>query len=227
MFKPRFAALVCEGHTDVPILRAVLQKTWPELESIRCLQPELDETDRAKGPSGWSQVRAWCQAHADDLEDVLDPDLGNPIDLLLVAIDLDIAIEAGIANPPRSLGTYETKRLRDTMAGWLTASNRPRLPSAVLFSTPVMAIEAWIVAAMLPTERSPKNHKAPAELLVKRTKLRRSPNDGKPWKELHRYRDHFAPAVARKLDRVRKVCAEANRTVQEVERRRRELETES
>lgn len=58
MSEPRVAAIVCEGQTDVPILRAALQEVWPGLDDIRCLQPELDESDRAKGPAGWSLVKA-------------------------------------------------------------------------------------------------------------------------------------------------------------------------
>src|SRR5947209_692648 len=108
MSKVRVAALVCEGQTDVPILRAALQAVWPELEEVLCLQPELDETERAKGAAGWCQVRAWCEAHAGHLEEVLDPDLGERIDLLVVAVDVDIAIEAGITDPPHGVGLYET-----------------------------------------------------------------------------------------------------------------------
>ena len=223
MSEPRVAALVCEGQTDVPILRAVLEEVWPELEEVRCLQPALDETDRAKGPAGWSQVKAWCEEHAGNLDEVLDPDLGDRIDLLVIAIDVDIAIEAKIADPPQSVGLYETKRLRDVIAGWLTTSERTSLPKQVLLSTPVRAIEAWIIAALHPKEPSPESIDDPASWLVMRKKLRISPTDGKPWKELHLYRD-FAPVVAKKLRHVRRVCGEAERSVRAVEHRRRAME---
>jgi hypothetical protein len=156
MSEPRIAAIVCEGQTDVPILRAALQEVWPGLDDIRCLQPELDESDRAKGPAGWSLVKAWCEANAGNLDDVLEPAVGDPIDLLVIAIDVDIAIQAGIENPPREIGLYETKRLRDTLNGWLKTKTRRNLPTAVLLSTPVMAIEAWIIAAMFPRENTPE-----------------------------------------------------------------------
>jgi hypothetical protein len=219
MSKGRIAALVCEGQTDVPILRAMIQEAWPEVEDVRCLQPELDEMDRAKGPAGWSQVKTWCETHAGRLEELLEPDLGDPIDLLLVAIDLDIAVAAGIADPPHEVGRYETTRLRTTMAGWLTAGGQARLPHVIVLSSPVMAIEAWIVAALFPRESSPEAISDPAAWLFEKKKLRGSPRDGKPWKELHLYRA-FASKVAAKLTRVRKVCAEAERTLRAVERRR-------
>lgn len=223
MSEARVAALVCEGQTDVPILRAVLQELWPEIEEVRCLQPELDETDRAKGPAGWSQVKTWCEAYAARLDEVLNPDVGDRIDLLLVAIDVDIAVAAGMADPPRRVGLYETTRVRDTMRSWLEATPGARLPAGVLLSTPVTAIEAWIIAALFPREAGPERIGDPAGWLVTKKKLRVSPNDGKPWKELYRYTE-FAPAVAKKLKRVRKACAEADRTFLAIEKRRSEVE---
>ena len=222
MSEPRVAALVCEGQTDVPILRAAIQEVWPELEEVRCLQPELDETDRAKGPAGWSQVKAWCEAHATDLDDVLDPDIGGPIDLLIIAIDVDVAIEAGIANPPKGVGAYETTRLRKAMLGWFQESTRRHLPPAVVFSTPVMSVESWIIAALYRNEKNPEAIGDPAKWLASKKKLRNG-KDGKPWKELYLYQE-FAPVVARRLKQVRKSCSEAERTLRLVEQRREALE---
>lgn len=228
MSRARIAGLVCEGQTDVPIIRAMLQEIWPEIEEVRCLQPELDEMERAKGPAGWSEVRTWCEMHADNLAEVLDPDVGDRIDLLLIAIDVDIAIEAKIADPPREIGLYETKRLRDVIASWLKNDkklSRVLLPEEVVISTPVMAIEAWVVAAIYRTEKAAENIQDPAAWLMKKKKLRASTRTGKPWKELHVYQD-FAEAVAKQLSRVRRVCAEADRTSRAVERRRLELNDE-
>ncbi len=223
MSRSRVAALVREGQTDVPILRAMIYEVWPEVGDVRCLQPELDEMDRAKGPAGWSQVKTWCETHAGRLKELLDPDLGDPIDLLLVAVDLDIAIAAGIADPPREVGRYETARLRTTMAGWLKVKGQSKLPNMILLSCPVMAIEAWVIAALFPRESSPEDIRDPAAWLVEKKKLRLSPRDDKPWKELHLYRA-FASKVAAKLTRVRKVCTEAERTLRAVERRRKVAE---
>jgi hypothetical protein len=219
MSEARVAGLVCEGQTDVPILRTALQVVWPELEEVRCLQPELDETDRAKGPSGWSLVKSWCEAHAGKLDEVLDPDVGDPIDLLVVAIDVDIAIDAGIADPPREVGQYEAKRLHSTIGAWLSTASRRRIPTAVMFATPVMAIEAWVIAALFPKEKAPERIANPAEWLAKRKKLRYSTLDGKPWKELYRYKD-FSISIANRLPHVRKVCKEAERVLHLVEQRR-------
>jgi hypothetical protein len=167
-------------------------------------------------------VKAWCEAHADHLDDVLDPDLGDRIDLLLIAVDVDIALEAKIADPPTEVGVYESKRLRETLTEWLCTEKRKNLPAAVVVSTPVMAIEAWIIAALFPRERAPEQIDDPAAWLVKKSKLRLSDLDGKPWKELHRYQA-FAPAVAKNLRRVRQACTEAERTLHLVDERRERL----
>ena len=223
MSEPQIGALVCEGQTDVPILRAAIQQLWPEIEEVRCLQPELDDTDRAKAPAGWSEVKAWCEARASTLREVLDPDVGDPIHLLIIAIDMDIALEAGIADPPKTVGVYETKRLRHTMERWLQPNAQTKLPDAVVLSTPVMAIEAWVIAALFPKQASPEAIPDPAAWLVRKGRLRTSPSDGKPWKEFHIYRDRFAPSVAKKLPHVRKFCAEAARTFHEVEQLRQRV----
>lgn len=216
MSDARVAAIVCEGQTDVQILRAVIQQVWPEVEDVRCLQPELDEMERSCGPAGWNQVKCWCESYAGHLGDVINPELGDPIDLLLIAIDVDIAIAAGIADPPTKVGTYETIRLRHTIERWLKSHPSQKLPPTLVLSTPVMAIEAWIIAALFPKESAPERVRDPAAFLARRKKLRSSPDDGKPWKELHRYRG-FATAIAKKLSRVRKACTEAERTAAGVE----------
>lgn len=216
------AALVCEGQTDVPILRRMIQALWPSVQEVLTLQPQLDEMDRAKGPAGWTQVQSWCEQNASTLDDVLEPDIGDPIDLLVVAVDVDIAIAAGIADPPQEVGGYESTRLRRTVEKWLKAGNRRKLPAAVVVSTPVMAIEAWVIAALFPKERAPEQITEPAQWLVDAGKLRLSPRDGKPWKELHRYRN-FAEHVASKLSHVRKSCSEAERTSHAIEERQKQV----
>ncbi|TKC96503.1 hypothetical protein [Polyangium fumosum] len=222
MSDTHIAGLVCEGQTDVPILRKMIQALWPSVKEVLPLQPQLDEMERAKGPAGWTQVQSWCEQHASALDDVLAPDIGDPLDLLVVAIDIDIAIAAGIADPPQEVGGYESTRLRRTIEGWLKTPKRRKLPGAIVVSTPVMAIEAWVIAALFPRARKPEQIADGARWLVDNDKLRLSPKDGKPWKELHRYRE-FAQSVASNLARVRKSCAEAERTSQAIERCRDQL----
>ena len=215
------AALVCEVQTDAIVLKSFVFALWPEIEDVRVLQPELDDTGRTipGGRSAWSEVRTWCTQNADDLDDLFNPRVGDPVSLLIVAIDMDIALAAEIANPPRRIGAYESPRLQRTVRSWLRRPGRRRLPAQILVSTPVMAIEAWIIAALFRRQRAPEQVQNPAEFLVGKQKLRRSPNDGSPWKELRRYRQ-FAAIVARQAAVVRRTCAEADRTCRGIEQRR-------
>lgn len=223
MSDARIAALVCEGHTDVPVLKRTIQTLWPSVEEVLCLQPELDEMERAKGPAGWTQVQSWCEQNCSRLGDVLAPDIGDKIDLLVVAVDVDIAIDAGIADPPQEVGGYESTRLRNTITGWLRAPGRRKLPAEVVISTPVMAIEAWVIAALFPKERAPEQIRDGARWLVDKQKLRPSPKDGKPWKDLRLYKP-YAERVAQTLPHVRAVCPEADRTSSAIEQRRARVE---
>jgi hypothetical protein len=86
-----------------------------------------------------------------------------------------------------------------------------------------IAIEAWVIAALFPRQRAPEQIPDGAAWLVEKKKLRRSLKDGKPWKELHRYRE-FGAGVAQSLPRVRRSCAEAERTSRAIELRRAALE---
>jgi hypothetical protein len=76
---------------------------------------------------------------------------------------------------------------------------------------------------MFPRQGAPEQIIDGAAWLVDKQKLRLSTRDGKPWKELHRYRD-FSTRVAQRLQQVRRVCAEAERTSAAIERRRDALE---
>jgi hypothetical protein len=111
------------------------------------------------------------------------------------------------------------------MTGWLTTSKRRKLPTGIILTTPTMAIEAWVLSALFPKLKAPEHLANPALTLVEKKKLRVSQFDGKPWKERHRYRDTFAPAVAAKLAHVRKVCPEADRTVRAIKKRRSQVES--
>lgn len=133
---------------------------------------------------------------------------------------MDIALEAGIADPPNEIGGYEAPRLRKKVKSWL-AEPPQRLPREVLISTPVLAIETWVIAALFPKQARPEAIQAPADYLLMKKKLRKSPKDGSPWKELHRYRD-FGSRVAKALTRVRRTCPEADRTCNSIESRRSE-----
>jgi len=220
MSKRSVMGVVCEGQTDVPILRAVLQELWPGIE-VRVLQPELDQLGKSipNQPSGWTAVREWCEQNP-DLNDITNPLVGDRIDLLLIALDVDIALGAGLGPRQTPARAYDTSALCRVVKGWLQA---PVPRGLVVIAIPAMAIEAWVIAAVFPREQRPESIRDPAQYLVDRRKLRSSPRDQKPWKELWKYNE-FATQVARKLARVRSRCTEANRVCNTIEERRRAFE---
>lgn len=207
---PRVVGFVCEGSTDIVVLRRTVEAVLGDIDP-RELQPEVDELDRQRPgtPSGWSEVRAWCQ-RVESFADYFEPDVGDPLDLLVIALDLDIAIRAGLQKVPENLETYDAKALCDIVKSWLP----PDLPSAVIVAIPVMAIEAWVLAALFQRLPDPELETAPAQILVNKKKIAMGRTG--PWKRAAEYRP-FAEAVVRKLKRVRKKCAAADRFVKKLE----------
>lgn len=211
--------MVCEGPTDFPIIEGLILETWPEIERILPLQPPLDElgTPTTKR-GGWSEVKKWCEENAGHLTTLLSGDFGDPIDLLVIALDVDIAIQAGIINPPKQgLTPYVAKRLCNTVKSWLRTSGQ-RLPAELVIALPAMAVEAWVVAALFRDCKAPEKLENPARYLAEKRKLAMT-ND-RPRKDLARYR-RFADEVGRALDKVRKSCPEAERLCNKIEQRRR------
>lgn len=201
---------VCEGSTDIVVLRRVVESVVGEIDP-RPLQPVTDALDRqlAGGRSGWSEVRAWCQ-RVGSLDEYFDPDVGEPFDLLVISIDLDIAIKAGLAKRPSNLTAYDATGLCKIIKTWLPTP----LPGQVIIAIPVMATEAWVLAAMFPRLTNLESEQSPAGVLVTRGKIQMGRNG--PWKRAIEYRG-FAEVVAKKLKRVRAVCREANRFVHKLE----------
>lgn len=208
------AGVVCEGHSDFAILERVLRKLWPEVDEVLLLQPILDSMQRAQGSSGSSGVKEWCERNAGKLSAVIDPGVGRPLDLLIIVLDADAAISAGIEDPPKTPSSYDASRLCTTIRGWL---GKP-LPPQLMITIPAMAIEAWIVASMFKTPAKPETLVNPAHTLVDKGQLeldRRPKRQHKVVKPPHKYRA-FAEQVAGKWSRVKKACAEAARLERKV-----------
>lgn len=211
------AGLVCEGASDVPIFSQMIVRLWPSVGTILTLMPEVDEIGRTKlgGRAGWSEVKQWCESNAGSLEDVIDPGIGPRIDLLVVAVDLDIAIQAGIEDPPSNLSAYDANRLCRKVKGWLQSTPKAKLPREVVIAIPCMAIETWVIAALFPKLKTPEAIPDPASYLVQRGKLAAGRN-GKAIKPPAQYRV-FASSVVSRLKQVRARCDEAERFCRKIE----------
>ena len=202
------AGVVCEGHSDFAILREVIFKLWPETEQVLLLQPILDQLGHAQGASGASGVVAWCTRNAGDLDSVIDPGVGPRLDLLVIALDADAAIDAGIEDPPTNPSAYDASRLCAKIRGWLGA-----LPPQLVIAIPAMAIEAWIIGARFKSPANPERIAKPAHHLVARKLLSldtRPKRQHKVVKPPDRYRT-FAAEIASRWSRVARRCGEAKR----------------
>ena len=202
---------MCEGSTDVVVLRRLAEEVLGSIDA-RTLQPETDELDRAvpNSPSGWSEVKVWCE-RLSSYQEYFDPLVGDAFDLVIVAIDLDIAVRTGLQKAPENLKAYDAKALCDVVKSWLPSP----IDGRVLIAIPVMSVEAWILAALFPKAARPQLEPKPAEVLVDRKKI--SMGKRGPWKRVTEYRA-FAVAVASKLKRVRDACSEADRFVRKLSR---------
>jgi len=221
--RSRVAGLVCEGPTDVPILEELITRLWPEVETVLTLQPEVDEAGRPTGTmSGWTAVKAWCEQNASHLETILRPGIGDDLDLLVIALDVDIAIDARIVDHPSRKTPYDGKRLCTKVKEWLSEGRARRLPRELVIALPAMSIEAWALAALFPGEKRPETLASPATVLANRKKLRIR-DDGSVAKDLRHY-EGFSRVIASRLQRVRDVCPEADRLCRKVEVRRGEVE---
>jgi hypothetical protein len=159
--------------------------------------------------AGWSEVRAWCKSLR-SFDELFKPEIGDPLDLLVIAIDLDIAVRAGVARSPGNLDAYDATELCALIKSWLPTP----ISRKVIIAIPVMATEAWILAALFPKLSRPERVMDPAAMMVKRGKIEQGRNG--PWKRASDYRE-FAVTVARKLNRVKKECGEANRFIKKLE----------
>ena len=220
--RPRTVGLVCEGGSDVALFAAFVRALWPAVGRVLPLQPQLDAlTGHAVGTAGWTGLRAWCKENAGKLDLVLDPGIGDPLDLLVIALDADIAREAlAVEATPTPASTHLPTQLRAQIADWLGVG-ADGLPAEVVVSTPTMAVEAWVIAALFRSQRAPEANAEPAKFLVQRRKLAMDPaRPHKVRKPPESYRA-FAAALAAQLTHVRKRCPEAERTAHAIEELRR------
>ncbi len=89
---------VVEGSTDTLVLITIIEHLYPGSHRYLDLQPSNTHAERGNG-CGKRRPRAWCeetwQRNGSNLEIILCRDR-DPIDLLVIAVDADIATEADL-----------------------------------------------------------------------------------------------------------------------------------
>lgn len=182
--------LVTEGPTDQILLEAALRAILQPREFVLTrLQPEESAAFGAIG-AGWAGVYRWCRQAAKRGGGTLRDDslLYAQFDLVVLQIDADvagasysdgsIALEAGVkllpCEQPCPPPSASTDPLREVVLSWCGESGEP--PQTVVV-TPSKSIEAWLVLALFPTDRSVKSgiecFPDPAKRLGVQTKRKR------------------------------------------------------
>lgn len=218
MFRVR---LVCEGPTDLEVLRAVLGARLDTDYQLTLLQPEGSLYGGDAGPhgGGWKGVRSWCMsvARAGGLESV--GALAADTDLLIIHVDADIAgdlEEVGLRPCPPPMDTVAA--VAAAVLRWL---NLDQIPPRVALWVPAMATESWLLAAFFPGDSRSVPCEAvdpgapcvecladPARALLHRAPRFVRMKQGELKKQRRTYQAQ-APAFAQSWDRVVSACASA------------------
>ena len=169
MSDPLRVAAVVEGPTDSVVLQAILEASLPGVEfEFQTLQPEESAafgapTSGSTG-GGWRGVYRWsCQAVDEADGAVRDSVVFSNHDILIVHVDADVATKTYASGniydapkddlpcdrpcPPPS---DTTDALRSVVLSWLGETSTP---PRMVFCTPSMNMEAWVVASVLPENR--------------------------------------------------------------------------
>lgn len=162
MSEPLRLALVVEGPTDRVVIEAAISRILDARPFIlNQLQPEQS---LAFGPlgGGWGGVYRWCpQAVARSGGSLRSDPLFEFHDVLVLQLDADVAKEkyrsANIHEDPGDLPCAEpcppaqatTDRLREVLLRWV---GEPTTPDRTVLCTPSKSTDAWVVAALFPTD---------------------------------------------------------------------------
>lgn len=227
---------VVEGPTDRLVLQAVLDRLFPGDHRYFPLQPT--ETFGETG-TGWIGVRRWCretwQREGSSLENILTADVGFPLDLLAIHIDTDIATEydlqEGDDSPIREVQqpcpsvSATANQLSRVVERWLS---HKALPPQVILAAPAQDTENWTFAALFPDDglcaqddyectKSGRDHPGFRLTLKEYRKLLQRTAGGRIKKTVRLY-SGLAPRIATNWDTVCKICSQAQRFTQDVQR---------
>ena len=166
MSDPLRVAAVVEGPTDSVVLQAILEASLPGVEfEFQTLQPEESAAfgvpHFGKTGGGWPGVYRWsCQAVDEADGAVRDSVVFSNHDILIVHVDADVATKTYASGhiydspeddlpcdrpcPPAS---DTTNALRSVVLNWLGEAS---MPPRMVFCTPSMNMEAWVVASVSP-----------------------------------------------------------------------------
>ena len=148
---------ICEGPTDLVVIRAALRAITTRDFQLTMLQPDQSLYGGDAGPhgGGWKGVRGYLQSAAEagglGVVGALTPD----VDLLVVHLDADVADETEIACACPCPPAMDTIRaLESLILGWL-GLEAASLPGKLALCIPSKSTEAWILHTLFPN-RAPQ-----------------------------------------------------------------------
>ncbi|MCP4109263.1 MAG: hypothetical protein GY749_27680 [Desulfobacteraceae bacterium] len=154
---------IVEGPTDRLMLKAIIDKIFPEEHSYLDLQPTGNGASFGTTGTGWKGVRRFCF----DLRQYLNTNIADfitdhQLDLLIIHVDADIALESdlqeNLMNPVENVNqpcppiTPTIAKLQEVVARWLNLDSASQFPSQVIISIPSQDTENWLFAALFPDD---------------------------------------------------------------------------
>ncbi|WP_429178628.1 hypothetical protein [Aeromonas salmonicida] len=185
--------LVCEGASDIAIIKAVSEKMaqilGKEIE-IRELSPTIDATTQKYPDHGWKKVQSWCEKYGDNIP--VPRGVNNVMALamlnakgrlnwrsilkisnakgLIIHLDTDIAHHLYVNGLAGQSG--QRQHCSDAISSWLGIGN---MPVEMYYLLPSYSTENWLLAKhdhtepLLSTVPQPINYEAiidPSALLI-------------------------------------------------------------
>ena len=150
--------LVCEGGTDVQVLRSLVEKCG---HKVRTLKPSLDATSGYYEAFGWLALIEWC---VDNHQKIRGRLVTAGAECLLVHLDTDItdktekvggdgtklSMSPTASKVVEQLGTnhkMSSMSRRDCCVAALNkALNSSQMPATCYYILPTMATETWLLA---------------------------------------------------------------------------------
>jgi hypothetical protein len=225
---------VVEGPTDALVLITVIGRLYPGRHRYLDLQPSNTYVERG---NGWKGVRAWCketwQRRGSSLETLLSAETGDPMDLLVIVVDADIANEAdlqddGLGEPVAEVArpcppiAATVAQLERVILRWLQRDG-DALPPQVLIAIPAQDMENWTFAALFSEDRLCKDEgyecyhsgasrdRHPGYRLTLRRYGKLLKRDGTTIKKSQAQYRRLLPKIAENWPRVCEICTQAQR----------------
>ncbi|QFH87906.1 hypothetical protein FR760_24030 (plasmid) [Enterobacter hormaechei] len=164
-------ALIAEGPTDYPIIKAALNAFMPRPFILNLLQPEPKRTEPSQPDmgSGWGGVLKWCNAYCELHDGLLDEHpLLELYDMVIIHLDVDVSTKRYSDYGPQitELSTQKSwgrlpcaqpyppvsntiLALTQVLESWLLPMTRG---SRTVLCLPAQSSGAWLAVATVPED---------------------------------------------------------------------------